>query len=90
VRLSDTKVAQSNLYLSVLPLCCDLEGIEMLTISELTMCIEALASLEMEFGERHERTALIKRLSEARERLRAEPQWVGQPPDKAHHTNRNG
>jgi hypothetical protein len=45
------------------------------TISELMMMIEALEALEAEFGERGERRALIERLREGRERLRAEAVW---------------
>lgn len=44
----------------------------MLTISELTMCIEALTALDLEFGERFERSELVTRLREARERARRE------------------
>jgi hypothetical protein len=44
----------------------------MFTIAELSMMIEALEALEMEYREIPERRALIERLRAAREALRAE------------------
>ena len=44
----------------------------MLTISELKILISALGDLDVEYGERPERSALLAKLREARDRLIAE------------------